>query len=74
VSDLRTALVERIKRRLVSNQFCTVFDADLALLSAPVVNLRRMQVRDIERFATDNGYHVKIRDAGLSATFRKSAR
>lgn len=71
--DFPGELAERIKRRLKTHQYCTMFDRDLSVLSVPIVKLREMQFRDIERFAVQNGYGVTIRDAGLSATFRKLA-
>jgi len=73
VRDLRFELAERIRRRLKTRQYCTVFDHDLSAVSVPPVKPREMQFRDIERFAAQNGYGVTIRDAGLSATFKKLA-
>jgi hypothetical protein len=47
-----------------------VYDSDLSRLSEPLTNLRAKQIRKINKFATENGLTVELRDVGLKGTFK----
>jgi hypothetical protein len=63
-------LKARIRERIEERNFCTIFQNDLERVF-PVDGLRTETKKAIEKFANENGWQVKISDAGIRATFKK---
>lgn len=68
VEELKRHIAEGIQTR----QHRVIFQKNIeALWPCKVTEERKKQIREIEAFAEENGWSVRIRDAGISATFRK---
>jgi hypothetical protein len=70
MDDFESRLVRKINERIQVRGYCVVYDNDLSRLSEPLTNLRAKQIREINKFAAENGLAVELRDVGLNGTFK----
>ena len=65
-------LKKHINEGIQTRQHRVIFQKNIeSLWPCKVTEERQKQIRQIEAFAAENGWSVRIRDAGISATFRK---
>jgi len=67
MDDFESGLLRKINERIQIRGYCVVYDNDLRRLSEPLTNLRAEQIRKINKFASENGLTVPLRDVGLMA-------
>jgi hypothetical protein len=70
MDDFESGLLRKINERIQIRGYCVVYDNDLRRLSEPLTNLRAEQIRKINKFASENGLPVALRDVGLNGTFK----
>lgn len=71
-SDPLEQLKEHIAEGIASRQHRVIFQKNIeALWPCNMTEERQKQIEQIYAFAAENGWTVRIRDAGISATFRK---
>jgi hypothetical protein len=71
MGDFQHRLCTRINERIKLRSYCVVYDSDLRHFAKPMQHLYEKHIREIEKFATAHGFAVKVREAGINATFTK---
>lgn len=63
-------LTTRIQKQISLKKFCTVFQTDLEKYWKFEARVNAAVKKEIEKFASENGWSAKILDAGIRVTFR----